>query len=79
MNKYQLQKLRDLPIEGVAERMGMQVVRHKVAWVFQNVASCPQSNGLHPPFQELSNSPPLKGEGYGGGELARDGRKGLGI
>ena len=26
MDKYQLQKLRDLPIEGVAERMGMQVV-----------------------------------------------------
>ena len=29
MDKYELQKLRDLPIEGVAERLGMQVVRHK--------------------------------------------------
>ena len=29
MDKLELQKLRDLPIEGVAERLGMQVVRHK--------------------------------------------------
>ena len=29
MDKYELQKLRDLPIEGVAERLGIQVVRHK--------------------------------------------------
>ena len=29
MEKYELQKLRDLPIEGVAERLGLQVVRHK--------------------------------------------------
>ncbi len=29
MDKFELQKLRDLPIEGVAERLGLQVVRHK--------------------------------------------------
>ncbi len=29
MEKYQLQKLRDLPIEGVAERLGLHVCRHK--------------------------------------------------
>ena len=29
MEKYELQKLRDLPIEGVAERLGLQVSRHK--------------------------------------------------
>jgi len=29
MDNYQLQKLRDLPIEGVAERLGLQVTRHK--------------------------------------------------
>ena len=29
MDKFQLQKLRDLPIEGVAERLGLRVERHK--------------------------------------------------
>ena len=29
MDKYELQKLRDLPIEGVAERLGLRVERHK--------------------------------------------------
>ena len=29
MDKLELQKLRDLPIEGVAERLGLQVTRHK--------------------------------------------------
>lgn len=29
MDRFQLQKLRDLPIEGVAERLGLRVVRHK--------------------------------------------------
>ena len=29
MEKLELQKLRDLPIEGVAERLGLRVVRHK--------------------------------------------------
>ena len=29
MDKKELQKLRDLPIEGVAERLGLQVSRHK--------------------------------------------------
>ena len=30
MEKYELQKLRDLPIEGVAERLGLRVTRHIV-------------------------------------------------
>ena len=30
MEKYEIQKLRDLPIEGVAEQLGMVVKRHKV-------------------------------------------------
>ena len=29
MEKYELQRLRDLPIEGVAERLGLRVCRHK--------------------------------------------------
>ena len=29
MDKFELQKLRDLPIEGVAERLGLRVSRHK--------------------------------------------------
>ena len=29
MEKYEIQKLRDLPIEGVAEQMGIKVERHK--------------------------------------------------
>ena len=29
MDKYELQQLRDLPIEGVAERLGLRVCRHK--------------------------------------------------
>ena len=29
MDKFELQRLRDLPIEGVAERLGLQVCRHK--------------------------------------------------
>ena len=29
MNQFELQKLRDLPIEGVAERLGLRVERHK--------------------------------------------------
>lgn len=34
MDKYELQKLRDLPIEGVAERLGLQVARHKALCPF---------------------------------------------
>lgn len=30
MDRIQLQKLRDLPIEGVAERLGLRVVRHQL-------------------------------------------------
>lgn len=29
MERYEIQKLRDLPIEGVSERLGLRVVRHK--------------------------------------------------
>ena len=40
MEKYELQKLRDLPIEGVAQRLGLRVVRHK--------ALCPFHEDHHP-------------------------------
>ena len=40
MEKYELQKLRDLPIEGVAERLGLQVTRHKCL--------CPFHDDRHP-------------------------------
>ena len=36
MDKYELQKLRDLPIEGGAERLGLQVVRHKCLCPFHD-------------------------------------------
>ena len=36
MDKFELQKLRDLPIEGVAERLGLQVVRHKALCPFHD-------------------------------------------
>jgi hypothetical protein len=36
MEKYQLQKLRDLPIEGVAERLGLRVERHKCLCPFHD-------------------------------------------
>ena len=40
MDKHELQKLRDLPIEGVAERLGLRVVHHK--------ALCPFHDDRHP-------------------------------
>ena len=40
MDKFELQALRDLPIEGVAERLGLEVIRHK--------ALCPFHNDHHP-------------------------------
>ena len=40
MEKYELQKLRDLPIEGVAERLGLRVRMHK--------ALCPFHEDSHP-------------------------------
>ena len=40
MERYELQKLRDLPIEGVAERLGLQVTRHKCL--------CPFHEDHHP-------------------------------
>jgi len=40
MEKYELQKLRDLPIEGVAERLGLQVRMHKCL--------CPFHDDRHP-------------------------------
>ena len=36
MDKTELQKLRDLPIEGVAERLGLQVTRHKALCPFHD-------------------------------------------
>ena len=36
MEKYEIQKLRDLPIEGVAERLGLHVVRHKALCPFHD-------------------------------------------
>ena len=36
MEKYELQKLRDLPIEGVAERLGLRVVHHKALCPFHD-------------------------------------------
>lgn len=36
MEKYEIQKLRDLPIEGVAEQMGMVVKRHKALCPFHD-------------------------------------------
>ena len=36
MEKYELQKLRDLPIEGVAERLGLHVTRHKCLCPFHD-------------------------------------------
>lgn len=40
MDKFELQRLRDLPIEGVAERLGLQVSRHKCL--------CPFHSDTHP-------------------------------
>ena len=36
MDRFELQKLRDLPIEGVAERLGLRVVRHKALCPFHD-------------------------------------------
>ena len=36
MDKFELQKLRDLPIEGVAERLGLRVKMHKCLCPFHN-------------------------------------------
>ena len=36
MDKFELQKLRELPIEGVAERLGFQVKTHKCLCPFHN-------------------------------------------
>ena len=36
MDKFELQKLRDLPIEGVAERLGLEVVKHKCLCPFHD-------------------------------------------
>ena len=36
MERYEIQKLRDLPIEGVAQRLGLSVVRHKALCPFHD-------------------------------------------
>ena len=40
MEKYEIQKLRELPIEGVAQRLGLRVERHK--------SLCPFHDDSHP-------------------------------
>ena len=40
MERYELQRLRDLPIEGVAEQLGLRVTRHKTL--------CPFHDDTHP-------------------------------
>lgn len=40
MDKFELQKLRDLPIEGVAERLGLHVVRHKALCPYSSITAC---------------------------------------
>ena len=40
MERYEIQRLRDLPIEGVAQRLGLEVARHK--------ALCPFHDDRHP-------------------------------
>ena len=40
MDRLEIEKLRDLPIEGVAERLGLHVVRHK--------SLCPFHEDSHP-------------------------------
>jgi hypothetical protein len=36
MERYEIQKLRDLPIEGVAQRLGLSVARHKALCPFHD-------------------------------------------
>lgn len=36
MDKYEIQRLRELPIEGVAERLGLRVVRHRALCCFHD-------------------------------------------
>lgn len=50
MDKYDIQKIRDLPIEGVAERLGLTVKKHK--------ALCPFHEDAHPSlsFRVSTNS-----------------------
>ena len=52
MDRIELQKLRDLPIEGVAERLGLQVVRHKALCPFPDdhhasLSFCVRRNTYH--------------------------------
>ena len=37
MEKYEIQKLRELPIEKVAKEMGMKVERHKALCPFHEI------------------------------------------
>ncbi len=36
LDRFELQKLRDLPIEGVAGRLGLEVVKHKCLCPFHD-------------------------------------------
>lgn len=50
MDKFDIQKIRDMPIEGVAERLGLEVIKHK--------ALCPYHQDSHPSlsFRVSTNS-----------------------
>ncbi len=50
MDKFELQQLRDLPIEQVAERLGMELVRHK--------SLCPFHADHHPSLSFNPHAPP---------------------
>ena len=71
MDRIQLQKLRDLPIEGVAERLGLRVVRHKALCPFHDdhhaSLSFKVSKNTWPSrpaggWQEPPSYPPKRGE-----------------
>jgi len=47
MDRLELQKLRDLPIEGVAERLGLQVTRHKALCPFHDDHHASLSFSVH--------------------------------
>ena len=56
MDKLELQKLRDLPIEGVAERLGLRVERHKSLCPFPDVHQRPSTTPANVvPLHRLKN------------------------
>ena len=57
MDRIQLQKLRDLPIEGVAERLGLRVVRHKALCPCRWLAD--EHNVILTDYQPKTEKPPM--------------------